>query len=78
MLIDEEKVWAQNRLIKEGKLVSEIFNDHNAMILEMNWIESLKSKTKSMKVEIKGSYSTSIPCTCRILVGLYHRYFHGP
>ena len=38
MLIDEEKVWAPSRLIKEDKVVNEIFSDHNVIILEMNWI----------------------------------------
>ena len=52
MLIDEEKIWAPSRLINEGKIVSETFSDHNVIILEMNWLESLKSKVKKTRMEM--------------------------
>ena len=52
MLIDEEKIWAPSRLINEGKIVSETFSDHNVIILEINWLESLKSKVKKTRMEM--------------------------
>ena len=33
---------------------------------------------KIITEQLKGSYSTSIPCTCRLLVGFCCRHFHGP
>ena len=41
--------------------------------------EDFYSKSPHIRTyQIKGSYSTRMPCTCRLLAGLCSRHFHGP
>ena len=57
IIIDEEKFLAPYRLIRSDEEIKAVYSDHNAMICNINWTETItKSKEDPMKIITEKGY----------------------